>query len=168
MLTLFTDASFCHRTKAMGWGAWAIHDSWDRGRLLSGSTQGHVTNSGEAELGAILWAIEAYIHKGWWPSDTVMLQSDSHRALYVLYHLLNNAKVSNHKDSIPFAKGRMDSSSASFTPFEREAALFIHKKTSGRQVWLRHVKGHKDGPGRQWVNRVCDSLARREMRKRRA
>ena len=157
MLTLFADASFSLNPRKAGYGAWAIHDSWERGYSFGGKLPLSLTNSTMAEVLAIAGAIEHLRRVQKWPKDTVMIQSDSHHALSALKGNLPNARVNNHKrHSVDFSLR-----SPCLSPLEREAVEYVAHATFGVQVYLRHIKGHTQGEGRNWVNALCDRLARK-------
>lgn len=160
MLTLFVDASFSHQQGKAGWGAWAIHDSWDRGRTFGAKMFG-ITNNTSAELIALGEAVRMLQERQWWPRDVVMLQSDSHHALSALSANLPNTRTKNHrKDSVAFSN-----KSPTLLPKEEEAIRVIKLATFGFQVYLRHIKGHTGvNKGRNWVNQQCDRIARQYMR----
>lgn len=53
-------------------------------------------------------------------------------------------------------------------PIDKEALAAIREAAQGRVLSMRHVKGHKEGDGRNWVNEQCDAEARRHMQAMRA
>jgi hypothetical protein len=100
--------------------------------------------------------------RGWLEGDeAIMLQSDSHRALQLFLVKFPNAEVRNHADSVPFVRTSMYPS-----PAEVSAQEELHRDLL-RMKWLfvRHVKGHASGDGRNWVNRKCDEIAKLNMRR---
>lgn len=162
-LTLFTDASFDNYTGAGGWGAWAKKDGWAAGVVIGGPFQKPMDNNHEAELAAMVNALHCLHNTGHLVGvDTVMIQSDSHRALYVLVRLVPETKISNHPDGVPLEPGTKLSK---VTPLEKKAAelLTALKWEAKVQLIARHVKGHQPGSKRQWVNRQCDTVARKHM-----
>lgn len=164
MITLFVDASHCSQTLAAGWGAWAIGDGWDHGRTFGGQISRRVTNSGEAEMAAVEHAVREMGGRGWLGGDdALMLQSDSHRALQLFLVQFPNAEIRNHANSAPFARTNLLPSKA------EEIALMNLEQHLTRFKWLfvRHVKGHSEGEGRNWVNRKCDEIAKQNMRRMR-
>ena len=51
---------------------------------------------------------------------------------------------------------------------EAKALVAIRARVSDLDLLVRHVRGHKRGQQRQWVNRMCDAEARRHMLAERA
>ena len=62
-LTLFVDASFCHRTHAAGYGAWAKKATFEKGLIFGGPLPRGIRNAGEAELGGIALALRFLLEK---------------------------------------------------------------------------------------------------------
>lgn len=60
-----------------------------------------------------------------------------------------------------------DSSSAptkkKLSPAETASLAVIQDAAGNRPIFLRHIKGHKSGTGRNWVNSQCDRVAKRHM-----
>lgn len=164
MITIFTDASHCPNTNAAGWGAWAKRDGWPQGIVIGGPIRTEVLNSGEAEIAAMANALSRLVKEDLLPvGQTIMLQADSHRALQVVAGAIPEAKVHQHADSVPWT-----GTAICLSPLEKRAAAVIKEMTAGRTIYLRHVKGHRGGGGRNWVNRTCDQIAKTHMRKQRA
>lgn len=166
MLTLFADASLHHETGAAGWGAWAIREGWPKGVIMGGPIKRKITSSTVAEmcaLAAALWQLRAEDRLA--EVKSFMLQSDSTEALSRLLCHLPNARISQHKSiKQPDIRPLQNDNKVG-----REAIDAIAEITFGKQVWLRHVKGHNGtGDGRSWVNEVCDRQAKRYMRALRA
>src|SRR5262245_1015771 len=57
LVAIFADASFCPKSGAVGWGAWAKRDTWGRGKFMGGPIRREIRNSTEAELCGIAAAI---------------------------------------------------------------------------------------------------------------
>lgn len=164
MITLFVDASHCSQTLAAGWGAWAIADGWDHGRTFGGQHKRRVLNSGEAEVWAMAEAIHHMKTRGWLTDDALMIQSDSHRALQLFLVKFPNAEIKNHTDSKPFVRP----SSLYPSPAESAAQEDMYRDLlTMKWLFVRHVKGHASGDGRNWVNRKCDEIAKQNMRRMR-
>jgi ribonuclease HI len=160
ILTLFCDASHCSRTLCAGWGAWAKREEWERGRIFGGPLTSKPTNSTEAELAAIANALQQLAGSGDLAGiKTLMIQSDSLAALAVVRSLPTAAwsRSDDRRDSSSApAKKRLSASDT--------ASLSIIREAAGRRpLFLRHIKGHKSGTGRNWVNGQCDRVAKRHM-----
>lgn len=161
MLTLFCDASHCSRTLAGGWGAWAKRDGWEFGRVFGGPLDARPVNSAEAELAAIAKALTCLAADGdLEPVKTIVLQSDSLAALSAV-KALPLARWSRSDD-----KRDSGATPARVKLSKRESASLAELSVAigARSVFLRHVKGHKSGTGRNWVNSQCDRVARKHMR----
>ncbi len=161
MMTIFVDASVCHRTGAAGWGAWARCDGWTSGRIFSGELKARYGNSTEAEAAAIANALHLLSKAGDLEGVAVILvQSDSMQALDSLIRIAG-AVASNHADGVPLP---IAGKRKRFTPTERIAPVRIRETIGDRRLLVRHVRGHREGGARQWVNRACDEAAKGRMR----
>jgi ribonuclease HI len=165
--TIISDASWCHRSGAGGWAAWAKADGSDS-VIWSGSFDKRApATAGEAELFAIANALHQANASGMLEDGAqIMLQSDCLYALGCVLFTVKTAVESKHKDGaalIPPKKPR-------FSDNVRSALAHIVEIVSERGfvLSLRHVRGHTEGGGRQWVNRQCDLAARKAMRAARA
>lgn len=160
MLTLFTDASYCSQTNAAGYGAWFKRDDMPAGETFGGEIFSGVSNSSEAELYAIAYALDRLGRRGFvqHPVKRVMVQSDSSRALQIVLKLIPNSVESRHASSklAPLTGGK-DGIRA--TTIERGAAYIAQDVLKHVRTLVRHVKGHQEGGGRSWVNRQCDGIA---------
>lgn len=164
LLTLFADASHCPKTKAGGWGAWAKRADWNNGRLFSGPIVNQVPNSGVAEMHAIMHAIEEMdAQNAFGGINAVMIQSDSARSLAYLLKHVPGARLHQHADSANIGNASYASKSEA-KAFRRIADVIAKHEL---HLIVRHVRGHKPGEGRQWVNEQCDRLARTQMKARR-
>lgn len=159
MLTLFTDASYCHATRSAGYGAWAKATHWSKSVTFGGSLP-RCASSNEAEIIAISFALaklrlEQYLVG----VRTIMIQSDSLRALDVIAHDLG-AIISNHLD------GASMEYRANLVPnaVERAAIETIMSARGSATLMVRHVRGHREKSSRERVNARCDHIARRHMR----
>lgn len=165
-LTLFCDASLDPAVGAAGWGAWAKRDAWRSGQTMGGVFKNLIYTSHEAELCAVanalsrLEADDAFVGV-----STVMIQSDSVRAMQMILSRVPGSRTSDHGDSCPVRRTR-----AKPTALEKKAIKRIldFAVEHGVGLVVRHVKGHQKGDKRQWVNRQCDSIAKRHMREARA
>ena len=141
---IFADASWCSQTRAGGWGVWLKTDLLDRAIVKGGPIKVDVPTPNVAELVAI--ANGLFVAKRLHllrPLDVVMIQSDCAEAL-------------------AWIRGRVP------TTADNRAVngLSIAEEFSLR-LQVRHVRGHQDGDGRQYVNRLCDQIAKAGMRRRR-
>ena len=160
-LTLFVDASFCPRTLAAGWGAWAVRRSWGGGRFRSGPVSTSLEPA-EAEIKGIANALLIFHQEGALNGiDQVMVQSDCARALQVLCHSAGAIQRAKEYKFDPINRKLP-------TLGEMLAVDRIVTLLEGRQLDVRHVYGHEGrSDGRRAVNTECDALARREMQKMR-
>lgn len=164
LLTLFVDSSLCLQTAAGGWGAWAIRNDWQNGRLFGGRF-GQFTSprtSREAELCGIanaLAALQKLGHLG--DVQTILIQCDCLQALEMIAGRLDRVTVSNHPDGHALRPGAM-------RPTDLETAALAAIEKAGKPLLVRHVYGHRKGEDRQWVNRQCDTIAKGHMREARA
>lgn len=164
MITVFSDASHCPNTKAGGWGAWAKRDGWDAGRTFGGVISPRVLNASEAEAWAIANTLGMLkIENALDGVRTIIVQSDSLRSLSLVRQLLG-ARVSDHADGAKIDMNRLNPSR-----LEKAAMDQLREVLTPREalIYVRHVRGHKPGGGRSWVNRTCDKIARDHMLKER-
>ena len=163
-LTLFVDASFCHRTHAAGYGAWAKKAAFEKGLIFGGPLPRGITNAGEAELGGIALALRFLLEQQHLADlDRLMVQSDSLRSLQLISQTLPRARIANHADAAAVTKAQLAPSA-----MEAKALVAIKARVSDLDLLVGHVRGHKRGQQRQWVNRMCDAEARRHMLAERA
>lgn len=157
-LTIFSDASVDPRAKKSGWGFWMRGDN--RMAIYAGGPLKIFTpDTSTAELEAIangLWFADA---QGYFlPSDSmIMIQSDSIQALACIQKSRPCCIERKHEDGahiMPRKKPLM--------PRQRSAVMAILKIADRHNlaIALRHIRGHKGGGGRNWVNRLCDKLAK--------
>ncbi len=166
-MTLFSDASFCPNTGAAGWGAWAKCELWSEGVLFGGGFKSLLSASGEAELCAIANAMHVLGAGGHLSAvSTLMIQSDNLRALGLVKASVPGTSIRDHADGakVPHLT-RVDVSGT-----ERRGLGIIQSEVAsgGFVLHLRHVRGHRPGPSRHWVNRQCDRIAKKHMHERRA
>lgn len=172
MVTLFTDASVHPQLGTAGWGAWIKGDGRNSktfsGPLATNTDPREPRFQGspnKAELLAMSEALQAAHADGYLKEDDnlLMMQTDSAAAIAILLAAIPTARFSPHADGLQTIgpRGRPD-----FTcPIEDRAVKHIQYRLLTINPWgqtsllLRHVKGHKQGEKRQWVNRECDRLA---------
>lgn len=163
MITLFVDASHCPNSHAAGYGAWAIQDGWEKGKVFGGRISKEVVNSGEAEVCGIVEAVKYLRAHKLMGDNTLMIQSDSHRALQLVILALPHTEIKQHKDSKDWGMSNIRPTPAeqwAITQLTNDLGLMAF-------IYVRHIKGHSDGDGRNWVNRQCDRVAREQMYKER-
>ena len=154
--TIFADASGYPKQKVAGFGCWVISDD-KRPEIHSGKLSWS-PNSNELELFALFNALEFAFDKGFITPETkaISLQSDSLGALNVLARISNTyaAKVRDPKDAV------IRPSSRPLGPYVAFASLLSNFEI----VYLKHVKGHSSGSGRNTVNERCDKAAKQAAR----
>lgn len=143
--TVITDASFCDDTNAAGWAAWIRVDGISKPIKRSGQFKSDVPTSFHAEMLACmngLWIAKQY------GAQAFLVQTDC----------LGVVNLFNRKP-----KGR---GTKAF------GQLGSHLKDIGiprAAVTARHVRGHTREPdARSFVNRWCDTEAKRHMRENRS
>lgn len=161
MLTMFTDASFCHHTQAAGWGAWAKADGWAQGITFGAAFRRPMGTIHDAELCAVVNAVHRLISEDRLVNiGAVMVQSDSMRALTVL-HAHGNAKIRDYAGGHPIlTQSALTLSSIEIIAIDRLQDLL---SGSGIEFLVRHVKGHSTGSTRHSVNATCDRIAKTHM-----
>jgi hypothetical protein len=104
-LTLFVDASFCHRTHAAGYGAWAKKATFAKGLIFGGRLPPGISNAGEAELGGIALALRYLLEQENLAGlDRLMAQSDSLRSLQLIARALPGVRIANHAEAAAVTK----------------------------------------------------------------
>lgn len=164
-LTLFADASFDGASGCAGWGCW-MKAGAGRSIQHGGQIADTVRSSTEAEMRALANGLAVAKKLGLiGPRAVVMVQSDCLHALgWILAAHPASADrpapggLSTPKPRKMTARGAESSGLRFFVSVAAELELTIV---------TRHVKGHQEGPNRQWVNRLCDEIAGRHMRERR-
>lgn len=171
MVTMFTDASVHPQLGTAGWGAWIKGD----GRT-SKTFSGHLAtnsdpreprfqgSSNKAELLAMSEALQAAYTAGYFTEDDnlLMMQTDCSAAIALILAALPRARFSAHADGLQQVYPR---SMEGICHHEKAALNMIGYRLltinthQEMLLTLRHVKGHKNGSNRQWVNRECDRLA---------
>lgn len=145
IVTVMSDASFCPRTGASGWGAWAKSD---RGNSSAGGNFSvRVSDAEEAEAKAL--AVAVFLSFQWGVSkkrDHLVIQTDCKGVI----HAFQNRRASSRGVS--------------------EAVAYTKQliKKEGCTYDIRHVKAHVPTRGkRNYINNVCDSIAKIYMKKER-
>jgi ribonuclease HI len=145
LITLFTDASYCNRSRVAAYAAWAKAD----GRTVrhSGVLRQPVPNSSMAETMALVNGIHLAIAAMRPPAASkIIAQTDCLGAIQALSGLLRRAQV--------------------IRQYEAVIAAYRDKvAAAGVVVEFRHVRGHKGTvTPRNAVNTWCDEECRRLMR----
>lgn len=140
---MITDASHCPKTKAAGYGYWAISKRGKRGG--GGPLKNKIDSSNAAEVAALVnglfIACESRIAV---EGDHVLLQTDCQAAILALEGMRSNLT----KDE-KLAKHR----------------FFLIKREYKVRISFRHVKGHTQRQEARYVtNSMCDSRARAGMK----
>lgn len=145
-ITIFTDASFCPRTKAGGWAAWI---KYEKGTLRKGAPiLGLAASPTHCELIAIRNSLH-YVEQAFriTSDHLLVIQTDSLSAINML----------EEKIKIFGAKER-----------ELVDSILKWKRDHFCNWSLRHVKGHMGtSTRRSAVNTWCDQEAGRHMKERR-
>jgi ribonuclease HI len=145
LITLFTDASYCSRSRVAAYAAWAKAD----GRTVrhSGVLKQPVPNSSLAETMALVNGIHLVIAAMRPPAASkIIAQTDCLAAIQALSGMLRRAQAIRDYAAVVAAYR------------EKIAAV-------GVVVEFRHVRGHKGTvTPRNAVNTWCDSECRRLMR----
>jgi ribonuclease HI len=164
-VTIFADASYDHRARVAGWGAWIKADG--RSSITCGAAmKGPVASATEAELCALANALTVARLRGVLSGRcVVMMQSDCLVALAIL------------RSKIPDVEDRPAPGGLAVDPIKRMKLTKVHLAAVdvvreivtalGISIVTRHVRAHQPGGGRQWVNAAVDQIARRAMRHRR-
>lgn len=149
LVSLFTDASFCHVTKVGGYGAWA---RCEHGVISEGGPmKRELDSSNEAEARACFAGLLLIARAKWWSEiDKVLVQLDNSHVIRILHKKgMTDPGIDNPKDRA-FLKSVME--------FEKEHGVIVMAK---------HVKGHvkkRDGVARHHINRKTDKMAKRGLK----
>ena len=161
LLTLFCDASLCHKTGLAGWGAWAKHGGWDKGYLFGGGFKTPMASSNEAEICGIANALTHLANNDKLENiGQVMIQVDNLRALAVIKAYVPNTSERKHATGAP-----VHGVKTLPTAQEMKAVKHLRElvKDHDLKLIVRHVRGHQPGQSRNWVNRQCDEIAKTFM-----
>lgn len=162
-VTIFADASVDPKTKVAGWACW-IKANGAESIIRGAPLKKPVVDSTEAELSALANAVAVAAAVGVL-SGHVLLQSDSADALSCILWGVKGAIQSPARDGYSFQRRRRAPRKEYHAAI---AAIDNARRKTGITIAVRHVRGHQEGDGRQWVNRKCDEVAKRFMRERRA
>ena len=156
-VTIFTDAANNPRKQVAGWGCWAIGDGREP-FTCSAPIRPYQERVIRCELIGLRDGLERVLTEYVRQADEfILLQTDCLDALRVINEE-TNAIERQHRNGAPLA-GRYYVTPARE---ERMIARVIGELVfgTGRTLYVRHVRGHRPGKGRQWVNRVTDQLAK--------
>ena len=104
-LTLFVEASVCHRTHAAGYGARAKKASFAKGLIFGGRLPRGITNAGEAELGGIALNLRFLLEREQLAGlERLMVQTDSLRSLQLILQVLPGVRIANDADAAAVTK----------------------------------------------------------------
>lgn len=166
-MTLFCDASVCNRTGAAGWGAWVKRNDWERGRTFGAMFNSRHATAVEAELAGIATAVGlCRTEKLLDGVNVLMIQSDCMHALSMIAGFVPGVGISNTAEAAQVTRAKPTAKRTASDALSLMKLSTIVAET-GLIVTVRHVRGHKDGPGRPWVNRQCDAEARKHMQRAR-
>jgi ribonuclease HI len=171
LISLFADASFHNEHRIATWGCYCVKDGqrWTSGGII----QGTVVNSEDAEMMAIIKAVEAAIQRDTIEhNDRIIIQTDCRGAIQKLEGAKQMYKnLSPHKvDQLWLQREQYYTVGIPMLYW-----LYMHRRSITSE--LRWVKGHsshhyqqptKDGKEhpqrrRTYVNDVCDNIAKRHM-----
>jgi ribonuclease HI len=149
LVTVFSDASWCPRTRVGGWGAWAKSERVQWGVQFSGAFRRLAYSSNEAEIMAAACALASTLRSEVAAEgDTILFEIDNEHALRLVTH-----------DAPTGLRARSD--------LEKEAieVLLELKVRHALTFKTRHVKGHsgRERRDRFGVNELCDRLAKKHM-----
>jgi len=152
--TIFADASFDQDTGIAGWGAW-IKTAGRDGAIHGAAFKAPVLGSEHAEILALANAL-ALARSMELLTGAVMIQSDCTNALGCIRQVVPSAIDVPAQGGLPAPRRRKP------VPPAYKPGLDLIRElvaATGVQLVTRHVKGHRAGGGRNWVNRECDRVA---------
>ena len=157
-VTMFADASVFADRKKSGWGFWIKGDNRDS-MSAGGPIEVFSPFSEVAELDAIANGLTCAEAAGYFreTDGIIMIQSDSAAALAIVKAIIG-AAVNSHAESAPIPNRKKPLTAHQTDTVERIRGVITRHSLS---VQVRHVRGHKAGGGRNWVNDLCDKLAKR-------
>ena len=163
MVTIIADASFCPASRAAGWAAWIKADGRDSALISGTFTKIAPASSGEAEFFAVANALFKAVKDGFiGPRDKVMIQSDCVAVLEAMLWGLD-CQESQHPNGCGLRRPRNRPGLAAGAGETALTTIGGIAAPLDLELFVRHVRGHTAGGGRQWVNRACDRAARQAM-----
>lgn len=144
-VTIITDASFCHESKASGYGVWVASH---RGKKEFGGPLRDLPGSGEAEyVGIARGLYHALESKLALPGDTILIQNDLQPAI----NFLNGGRGEGVDKK-----------------YEVKAWIDAIAKKYNLSISYKHIKGHTSQKDRRYKSQnKCDRRAYAEMQKER-
>ena len=163
MVTIIADASFCPASRAGGWAAWIKADGRDSAMISGSFTKIPPASSGEAEFFAVANALYKAVKDGFIQQrDRVMIQSDCVAVLEAMLWGLD-CQESRHPDACGLKRPRTRPGLVAGAGEKALTTIGAIAAPLDLELFVRHVRGHTSGGGRQWVNRACDRAARKAM-----
>lgn len=172
-VVIFADASFDHETGLGGWGCWIKSDRTES-VTLGGAFASKSATVQEAELKALACAIHvARAANAVVEGDHVLFQSDSADALAIIRYVVgaeDRPAKNGLRVGVWGSKKRANKRVLPDHLLGPARKLRDLTMSAGVvRVSVRHVKAHTGKRrGRAWVNRACDSLAKKGLRESRA
>ena len=160
--TIFADASYDGRNKAAGWAAWIKADG-RASAMASGAFKALPSTSSDAELLALANAMHQANRLGMIDDGAeILLQSNSTYALSIVLWAIPGSTERPHENSAAILRSK----NPKLKDDAKKAVEVIRAIVAARglKIACRHVRGHTDGAGRQYVNRAVDAAARKAMR----
>lgn len=144
IVTVMSDASFCHETKASGWGIWIKSE---RGFFQGGGNfKEDPANNYEAEAMALAIAVHHAFSQG--PAehgDHLIIQTDCMMVIHALTGYRKKPAIGQLKEVVDYIADRSKEKCFSWE--------------------VRHVKAHAPTAGkRNYVNDLCDRHAKQYMK----
>lgn len=160
-VTLFADASISREKRSGGYGFWAKGDGRDA--LSGGGPISEFEQSTTAELEALANALTRVSDAGYFRPDDrlVMLQSDSIACLAILRKARRSIQCARHSEGLAVG-ARKKPIRARDKPATTQILKILDQHSLTAVV--RHIKGHSEGGGRNWVNQLCDRIANNNRR----
>jgi ribonuclease HI len=144
LVSVFTDASYCHSGRAYGWAVWMKCGGKTVRR--SGQHKMHQENATHAELSAIGYGILLAL-KEFPKASAIHVVSDSLNAIQIM-----QGKMQRRKG------------------YEQQITAYIIEEACkhDKRLTFKHVKAHSTlNSPRRHVNNWCDKAAKHEMRRMR-
>lgn len=160
VVTIFADASFHPQTRLSARGAWIKADAAEA-ITHGGAFTLQMDDATHAELAALANALTV-AHAAGFLIGPALLQSDSLHALSMIMMTIPAARDYRHKKGLQVPMWRK-AVPRSHMPMIRHMQRI--QAETGIALLLRHVKGHRPGGGRNWVNNLCDQIAKEERQK---
>lgn len=165
-VTIFSDASV-GADGTVGWGAWVKADGKD-GITRQGVLKMKTIDSCTAELCALVNAVHAGIRNGLVrQGDVIMLQCDNLNALGWVLKRVRGAVDNPAKGGLsPVLSRKKKKLNREGAPEIVKAVSLLNATVTDYRIayQVRHVRGHKKGGGRQFINRTVDKLANKARR----